>query len=64
MSWHFRNRYGDKAVVGAVAPFDPSEHNVADVLEHVEANPDQAADVLAAEQAGKARSTIIDALSD
>ena len=40
--------------------FDPGEHTVAEVEEYVGANPDQAAVVLAAESAGKARSTLLD----
>jgi len=46
------------------ASFDPAEHNVKDVLAHVEAHPEDLAAVLAAEQAGKQRTTLLDALHD
>lgn len=57
------------ALLGVVAPaepddeFDPAEHNIKIVLAYVEANPDDADRVLAAEMDGKGRRTIIDALS-
>jgi hypothetical protein len=43
--------------------FDPSANSVADVKAYVEANPDERDTVLAAEQAGKGRVTLIDWLS-
>jgi hypothetical protein len=42
--------------------FDPSEYTVQTVLDYVADNPGEAAAVLAAEEAGKGRITIIDAL--
>lgn len=41
------------------APFDPKDHNAEAVMAYVAANPDQAADILAAEEQGKARTTLI-----
>lgn len=43
--------------------FDPTGATVAEVLAHVADHPEDAAGILAAEQAGKARKGIIDALS-
>lgn len=43
--------------------FDPGDATVAQVLQYVADHPDQAAAVLAAEQAGRARKGIIDALA-
>lgn len=42
--------------------FDPGEHNVAEVLDHVAANPDDRESVLAAEVDGRARKTLLEAL--
>ncbi len=42
------------------AEFDPSDHNIDDVESYVEANPDELDAVLAAERAGKDRSTLIE----
>jgi hypothetical protein len=39
--------------------FDPADHTVAEVLEHLEANPDDFEAVYAAESAGKQRSTLL-----
>jgi hypothetical protein len=39
--------------------FDPGEHTVAEVQEYLAAHPDQADAVLAAEAAGKARTTLV-----
>lgn len=46
------------------AGFDPGEHTVYDVLVHVDAYPEQAADILEAEQAGKNRVTLVTALEE
>lgn len=43
--------------------YDPGDDTVADVQAYVEANPDQRSTVLAAEKAGKNRSTLVDWLS-
>jgi hypothetical protein len=42
----------------AEAVFDPTEHTVAEVTEHVATNPDDADRVLEAERAGKNRVTL------
>lgn len=39
--------------------FDPSQHTVAAVLDHVDAEPSDCARVRAAEQSGKARSSLL-----
>lgn len=52
-----------EAFTGAVAPFDPADNKVDDVIAYARANPDKAEAILAAERDGKNRSTIIDALS-
>lgn len=44
----------------AVEAFDPSAHNVADVLAYLSANPDDAERVLDAERAGKARKGVLE----
>jgi len=40
-------------------PYDPSAHNMDDVLEYLAAHPDQVETVLAAEQDGKARKGVL-----
>jgi hypothetical protein len=45
------------------ADFDPGQHTVAEVIAYAKANPDQAAAVLAAEKAGRARTTILSELA-
>lgn len=40
--------------------FDPTDHTVDDVKAHVDANPDELDAILAAEQAGKARVTLVE----
>lgn len=40
--------------------FDPSDHTVDEVIEYLEANPGEVEAVLAAEEEGKARSTLLD----
>lgn len=42
--------------------FDPGDHTVAEVLAHVDANPDDLDRVLADEEAGKARVTLLEQL--
>jgi hypothetical protein len=42
--------------------FDPGEHTVAEVEDYVAKHPDQADAVLAAEQAGKNRTTLVSSL--
>jgi hypothetical protein len=44
--------------------FDPSAYSVADVKAYIDDYPDERAAVLAAEQAGKGRVTLIDWLSN
>jgi hypothetical protein len=44
--------------------YDPGEYTVDEVKAYVEENPDQAQQVLMAEQAGKARVTLIDWLEE
>jgi len=39
--------------------WDPADYTVAEIIEYVDEHPDEAADILAAEQAGKNRSTLI-----
>lgn len=39
--------------------YDPADYTVAEVTEYAEANPDQIEDLIAAEEAGKNRSTLI-----
>jgi len=39
--------------------YDPAAHTVTEVIGYVEDNPDQLEDVIAAEQAGKDRVTLI-----
>jgi hypothetical protein len=46
-----------------VTAFDPSEHTVAEVQAYADEHPDEVADILAAEQAGKDRSTLVADLS-
>jgi hypothetical protein len=41
-------------------PYDPGEHTVAEVHEYLAAHPDQAEAVLAAEAAGKNRTTLVE----
>lgn len=42
--------------------YDPGEHTVAEVLEYVADHPDQAENIREAEENGKARTTLLDAL--
>lgn len=46
------------------AMYDPGEYTVEEVKGYVEENPDQAEQVLAAEQEGKARVTLVDWLEE
>src|SRR5262245_18946629 len=46
---------------GSTAVYDPGEHTVAEVLAYLDAHPDQHDAVLAAEAAGKGRTTILNA---
>ena len=43
--------------------FDPSEHTVAEVLAYAKDHPDVAEQIYAAEQAGRARTTILSTLA-
>jgi hypothetical protein len=47
-----------------VAAYDPSAHSVKKVLAYVDDHPDQAEAIAAAEAEGKARSSILSALSE
>lgn len=40
--------------------FDPGEHTIAEVADHLEANPDDRDRILAAETAGKARKGVLE----
>lgn len=53
---------GGTRTAPAAAGFDPADHTVAEVEEHVAANPDQRAAVLKAERKGKNRTTLVDSL--
>jgi hypothetical protein len=44
--------------------FDPSDHTVADVLEHVDDHPDEAQGIYDAELLGKARTTLLNGLEE
>lgn len=46
-------------VVATPPVFDPGLHNVTDVIEYVDAHPDEADAIEAAERSGKARSTLL-----
>ena len=48
-----------EADAGAEEAFDPGDYTIDQVLAYVDANPDEVDSVLAAEEAGKARSTLI-----
>ena len=41
------------------AAFDPSAHSVAEIKSYIADHPDEAADVLDAERAGKARAALV-----
>lgn len=42
------------------AEFDPAEHTVPEVVEHIEAHPDDAARVIEAEHEGRARKGVLE----
>lgn len=44
--------------------FDPAEHNISEVLEHIEKHPDEADAILKAEAAGKDRTTLEEKLAE
>lgn len=44
--------------------YDPNDHKVGEVKSHVEANPEQAAGILAAEQEGQNRTTLVEWLTE
>lgn len=46
------------------AAYDPNDHKVPEVKDHVTANPEQAAAILAAEQEGQARTTLVEWLTE
>jgi hypothetical protein len=48
----------------AADAYDPGAHTVAEVVAYVAEHPDERATVRAAEAAGKARVTLLDALQD
>ena len=50
--------------VAETGVFDPGAHNVEEVLAHVAEHPTEREAVLAAETAGKARKTVIEALTE
>ena len=47
----------------AGTPYDPADHNIDDVKKHVTENPDSRAAVLALEQAGQDRVTLVEWLT-
>lgn len=55
-------RSGQQSAAPSTSAFDPSEHTVQEVLDYIDAHPDESAAVLAAEQAGKGRKTVLSAL--
>jgi hypothetical protein len=56
---------GEPEVSGNPEPaYDPDDHTVAKVKEHVEANPDEAAAILAAETEGQNRTTLVEWLTE
>jgi hypothetical protein len=46
----------------SAAGYDPSKYTVEQVIAYADAHPDEADDILAAEQAGKNRTTLVEAL--
>ena len=44
--------------------FDPADHTVPEVMDHLRAHPDEASAIIAAEKLGKARSTILDHVAE
>lgn len=50
----------EDVAAAASSAYDPSAYKVGEVLEYLEANPDQVDAVKAAEEAGKGRTTILD----
>jgi len=46
----------------STGPFDPADHTVPEVVEYVEAHPDEVEDIYAAETAGKNRTTLLNQL--
>jgi hypothetical protein len=57
------NMTTDEINTSAPAPaaeFDPGEYTVAEVIEHLDANPNDAARILEAEQSGKARKGVLE----
>ena len=57
-----RNRIGVISYLEALLPYDPGDYTVQEVVDYAAANPDQLEDIIAAEQAGKNRSTLISQL--
>ena len=51
---------GEEGVEGESDAFDPSQHNVDEVLAYIAANPDEKDAILEAESAGRKRKTILD----
>ena len=49
---------------GTETLYDPNDHNVGPVKEHVEAHPEQAAAILAAEKEGQNRTTLVEWLTE
>jgi hypothetical protein len=49
---------------GTETLYDPDDHKVGEVKAHVEANPEQAAAILAAEQEGQNRTTLVEWLTE
>lgn len=49
---------------GTETLYDPNDHNIGPVKEYVEAHPEQAAGILAAEQEGQNRTTLVEWLTE
>jgi len=57
-----KNRSTLVAYLEGLLPYDPGEHTVADVVQHVTDHPDELEAVIAAETAGKNRTTLLSQL--
>jgi hypothetical protein len=53
---------GSEESVEEDKPYDPGEHTVDEVIAYAEAHPDEVDDIIAAEEAGKGRVTLLDRL--
>jgi hypothetical protein len=53
---------GDQATASETTAYDPGAHTVARVLEYAAAHPDERNQIVAAEKAGKNRTTLLNQL--